>query len=274
MTFELLSIDKSGFPIRIRRGGLGLTPGVLVQRYKRFLADIQLDSGELITAHCVNTGRMEGLTRPGLRVWVSPATNPNRKLKYTWELTEVAGEIIGTNTGFPNGFVKFLLENNLLSFLPEYHDFKAEVTVAKSHRVDFQLELEGGKRLLIEVKNCHLIYPDGIAYFPDSISERATKHLQGLVEQIDDSTQCCVLHLCQIPDVKAVRPSDAHDPVYAATARKNKLKGLNFFGLCLKQTPEEILVQGLVPVDLEPYSLANVEKWKLANEAASKKPII
>lgn len=272
MTFELLSTLEPGFPIRIRRG-VELISGRLIQRYKRFLADIQLDSGEQITAHCVNTGRMEGLTRPGLRVWVSRAKNPNRKLKYTWELTEVEGEIIGTNTSFPNSFVAFLLEKKLIPFLPEYESFKSEVVVAASHRVDFQLNLANGFRQLMEVKNCHLVYPDRVAYFPDSVSERATKHLEGLTELIDSKTASCVLHLCQIPDVAAVRPSDLHDPVYAESARRNNLKGLQFFGLCLSQTPDEMTVQGQVPVDLTPYSLVNVEKWKKANELASKKPM-
>lgn len=273
MTFELLADSALGFPLRIKRG-IPLFSGRLIKRYNRFLADILLDSGEEITAHCVNTGRMEGLTRPGLRVWVSLAKNPDRKLKHTWELTEVAGEIIGTNTSFPNGFVKFLLEHRCLPMFPEYESFQSEVKIGPSHRVDFQLNLANGKRHLIEVKNCHLVYPDRIAYFPDSVSERATKHLHGLVECLDERTTASVLHFCQIPNVKALRPSDAHDPVFANAARLTKTQGLNFFGLCLLQTPEEIVVQGQIPVDLEPYSLAPVELWKNNNEEASKNPII
>ncbi len=267
---ELIGPSPSG--IRFSRN-TSLFSGTLIQRYKRFLADIRLDSGETIIAHCVNTGRMEGLTRPGLRVWVSPAQNPERKLRYTWELTEVEGEIIGTNTGFPNGFVRYCLQHRLLSVLPAYTEFRPEVVLGPGHRVDFSLQLSTGKTLHLEVKNCHLIYPDRVAYFPDSVSERAARHMESLAELISPEVEVGVLWVCQIPKVAAVKPSDAHDPAFAKAARAAVSQGLQTFALSLTQTPEEILLTQPVSVEMAPYPLEPVLAWKKHNELHKNTPI-
>jgi len=262
----------NGFPFSFKRTE-PFIPGTLIKRYKRFLSDIELEDGKIITAHCVNTGRMEGLTRPGTKVWVSPANNPKRKLKYTWELTEIDGHIIGTNTSFPNRFVQLLLENRMLDFYGKYESVKPEVKVGPSHRVDFFLEKKRGKSVYVEVKNCHLIYPDLVAYFPDSVSERATKHLHGLLELMDEKHLSEVLFFCQIPTVEKVKPSDAHDPTFAQMAREVGKKGLKFRSIAISQDAESVTVLGAVPVDLKPYQLEKVLAWKKENERLSKQPI-
>ncbi|MCB1056518.1 MAG: DNA/RNA nuclease SfsA, partial [Acidobacteria bacterium] len=140
-----------------------LLEGRLRRRYKRFLADVELADGTIVTAHCVNTGAMEGLTEPGSRVWLSRADNPNRKLAFTWELVETGGLVYGANTGLPNRLVRQLLEEHRLPWLAHFDEIRPERRYGERSRVDFWL---GGKRgeLYLEVKNCHLLYPDGRAY--------------------------------------------------------------------------------------------------------------
>lgn len=262
------SSKKDLYPISIDRE-MELLEGTLIKRYKRFMADIELNDGRQVTAHCVNTGRMEGLTTPGTRVWVSPAQNPNRKLKFTWELAEIDGEMIGTNTGFPNQLVRYLLSHKLIPFFQHYDASKPEHKIGPSHRVDFLLTRDSGKNLYLEVKNCHLVYPDRVAYFPDSVSERATKHVNALVEETSDEVESAVLFLCQIPNVISVKPSDVHDPVFAEASRKAAKKGLEFYALSVRQTLDQIFIEGAVPVDLTPYPLEQVQAWKQQNDSRS-----
>lgn len=225
-----------------------LIPGTLVKRYKRFLADIQLDSGEIVVAHCVNTGAMEGLTRPGIRVWLSPANNPARKLQYTWELAEVDGRTWGVNTSLPNKLVGHLLKQQQLPWLAHWHCHQSEKKYGEKSRVDFWLcnydpapdnqpvTLTASRKPKIlpaitrqhflEIKNCHLIYPDDIAYFPDCTSQRATAHLRELIQCTTlADTSAEVLFVVQVPGATAVRPSDLHDPAFAATAREASRAG-------------------------------------------------
>jgi len=249
-----------------------LFAGTLIKRYKRFLSDIRLDDGRVVTAHCVNTGSMEGLTRPGLRVWVSGTDNPNRKLKFTWELTEIDGEVIGTNTSLPNRLTKQLLEANAIPWLRNWDEVRPEKKYGKNSRIDFWLR-RGRNETYVEVKNNHLKYPDGRAYFPDSVSERASKHLEELAEVISKNVRAHVLFFCQMPDPKAVRPSDVHDPVFAETARKVKDMGVTFSGIAVRHTPNEIVVTGRVPVDLKPYATRRVTAWRDQNKKLKNDPI-
>ncbi|MBI1292351.1 hypothetical protein GC173_14115, partial [bacterium] len=114
-----------------------LVPGTLVRRYNRFMADVKLDSGETVVAHCVNTGRMEGITQPGLRVWLSHEPSPTRKLAYTWQITEVEGPIlVGTNTALPNQIVGSILRERLLPGFP-WDELQSERRYGENSRIDF-----------------------------------------------------------------------------------------------------------------------------------------
>lgn len=264
-----------------------LIPGTLVKRYKRFLSDVQLDSGEIVVTHCVNTGAMEGLTRPGIRVWLSPADNPARKLQYTWELAEVDGRTWGVNTSLPNKLVGHLLKQRHLPWLSHWHCHQSEKKYGEKSRVDFWLcdhdpapdnppvTLSSSRKTsatpaptitrqhFLEIKNCHLIYPDDIAYFPDCKSERATAHLRELIHctaQPDTSAE--VLFVVQVPGATAVRPSDLHDPAFAATAREASRAGVKFSAIGVDHNSAAINIYGPIPVDLEPYSTVPHHLWR------------
>ncbi|MBX7246764.1 MAG: DNA/RNA nuclease SfsA [Candidatus Sumerlaeaceae bacterium] len=238
-----------------------LIRGTLIQRYKRFMADVKLDTGETVTAHCVNTGAMEGLTRPGTRVWLSRADNPARKLQFTWELAEVWGGILGVNTSLPNRVVGELLKERALSGLTRWQELRPEKVYGERSRVDFWMRIAGREHYL-EVKNCHLVYPDARAYFPDCVSERAAGHLRELAAVLSKGASAEVLFFVQIPGVKAVRPSDVHDPAFAAAAREAATAGVKFTALEVRHTPDRIVVERKLPVDLKPYSTEPVAGWR------------
>lgn len=246
--------------------------GILLQRYKRFLADVQLESGEVVTAHCVNTGAMEGLTRPGIPVWLSLSNNPKRKLRYTWELAEVDGRMWGVNTSLPNKMVGRLLAERKLPWLTDWTNVRPEKKYGEKSRVDFWLST-GDREHFLEVKNCHLLYPDNIAYFPDCVSARAAGHLHELcncvgVDGISGRVTAEVLFVVQIADALCVRPSDLHDPTFAAAARVAAGRGVRFSAIGVAHTETEIAVYGPMPVDLEPYDSTEHALWRAENKAA------
>lgn len=257
-----------------------LVAATLVHRRDRFFADADLDNGERVVAHCVNTGRMEGLTKPGRRIWLSkpPPRVPPRKLAYTWELIELSSGLCGTNTALPNAIVGQALAAGALGGLA-YRTCTPEAPLgilrnSRSARCDFLLETVENTRIWIEVKNNHLVYPDGFAYFPDSVSERASEHLEALATKVAAGDRAVVIFLVQRGDASGVRPSDVHDPVFAATARKVAALGVEFraFALVPEFVPAgdprpggasaELRLLGEIPVDLSPYPTAPVAAFR------------
>ena len=240
-----------------------LIEGQLIKRYKRFLSDIKLNDGRTITALCMNTGSMEGITTPGNRVWVAPALNQDRKLKWDWEVVEANGGLIGCNTGMPNRIVKKMLQEKLLSGFKRWSEMKPEKKYCEHSRVDFWL-VENGQEHYIEVKNVHLLYPDNRAYFPDSVTQRGTKHLNELAEMVKQGHKSTVLFFVQCP-AKSIRPSDHHDPDFAQAARKAAAAGVKFKALQVQATPQSLNVEKFIPVDLKPYKTDRMEKWRTEN---------
>jgi sugar fermentation stimulation protein A len=249
-------------PARITRTQ-HLVEGVLLRRHKRFLADVELASGGTVTAHCVNTGAMEGLTLPGTRVWLSRADNPARKLAFTWELAEIEGHLVGVNTALPNRLVGLLLAERRVPWLADWREMRAEKPYGERSRVDFWLRRPRGEHYL-EVKNCHLVYPDRRAYFPDCVSARAAGHLRELAGVMRRGAAAEVMFVVQIPGVRAVRPSDVHDPAFAAAAREARRAGVRFSAIAVRHTPVEIVIDGRIPVELAPYPTARIECWRSA----------
>ena len=195
-----------------------LIPGQLERRYKRFLADVRLDDGETVTAHCPNPGSMMGLAEPGMRIWLSPSDNPKRKLQYTWELVELtgaeAGAFAGINTGHPNVLAAEAIADGRIPELAGYETMRREVRYGANSRVDILLENEGA-RCLVEIKNVHLSRAPGLAEFPDSVTARGTKHLVELAARVAQGDRAVMLYIVQRPADRFALADDI-DPAYAA----------------------------------------------------------
>lgn len=206
-----------------------LYPGILIRRYKRFFADIELDSGETITAHCPNTGPMTAICIPGNRVQVSLSSNPTRKLPYTWELIEVNDlqpTWVGVNTALPNRVIKAALEARLFPELGDYQQILGEVPygVDKKSRIDFLLTGNEMRSLYIEVKNT--TWSDGqLALFPDTVTTRGQKHLRELAALLPQA-RSVMLYLINRGDCTQFAPGDQRDPIYGKLLREAIALGL------------------------------------------------
>ncbi|PSB01832.1 DNA/RNA nuclease SfsA [Merismopedia glauca] len=221
--------------------------GRLIQRYKRFLADIELDSGEVITAHCANTGPMLGVSTPNSRVAVSLSDNKNRKLPYTWELIQVNDlepTWVGINTGLPNKIIKIALEKRLFPSLGNYQEIRPEVAYGKDKgsRIDFFLT--GGEYpIYLEVKNT--TWSDGkIALFPDTVTTRGQKHLQELMDVLPEA-RSLMLYLINRGDCTHFAPGDRADPLYGKLLRQAMSQGVEILPCRFAVTPEGVRFIGL-----------------------------
>lgn len=191
-----------------------LVRGRLLRRYKRFLADIELDGGEVVTAHCANPGAMLGLTDPGCEVWVSPARNPARKLRYSWELTGHNGGLVGINTSWPNQLVAEAIAEGLVPELADYAGLRREVRYGRNSRIDILLEDPPRPPCYVEVKNVHLSRTGGLAEFPDSVTARGAKHLEELGDAVEAGARAAMFYLVQRADCERLGIAVDIDPAY------------------------------------------------------------
>lgn len=190
----------------------------LLRRYKRFLADVETPSGDVLTLHCPNTGSMRGCMPDGARVWYSTSDNPARKYPHTWEQVEtLAGDRIGIHTGRANSLVAEALEAGRIPELARWPRRRAEVRTGRS-RVDFVLE---GAEVdcHLEVKSVTLGGPGGLGLFPDAVSERARKHLAELTERARAGLPAVLFYCVQHTGIHRVAPADAIDPAYGEALR-------------------------------------------------------
>ncbi len=185
----------------------------LLRRYKRFLADVELPGGEIITAHCPNTGAMTGCAEPGARVWLSTSTVKTRKYPNTWELVETPSGLACIHSAKANQVVREAFADGLISGFEGYPDIRTEVKYGKGSRADLLLEGAQG-RVFVEVKSVTLCRPGGLGAFPDAVSERGRKHLRELQSVLDDGTDA-VLFFCVFHDgIKSVCAAGDIDPRY------------------------------------------------------------
>ncbi|POF31650.1 DNA/RNA nuclease SfsA [Roseibium marinum] len=209
-----------------------LVSGRLVKRYKRFLADVILDEdGAAITAHCANPGSMLGLKEPGSRVWLSQSDNPKRKLKYSWEVMEADGALVGINTAHPNKLVEEALVAGRIGPLAGYHSLRREVKYGKNSRIDILLEDEGGSKTYVEVKNVHLMRQQGLAEFPDSVTARGAKHLAELADMVGEGHRAAMVFLVQRPDCGRISLAADIDPTYAAAFEVAQAAGVEVYAI-------------------------------------------
>jgi sugar fermentation stimulation protein A len=207
-----------------------LIPATLVKRYKRFLADVTLTSGETITAHVANPGAMTGLATPGSRVWLSKSDNPSRKLPYSWELIEVdlgtGPELVGVNTAQPNPLVGAALAAGSIPDLAGYETIRREVKYGKNSRVDFLLEDAARPPCYVEIKNVHLMRQPGLAEFPDARTERGAKHLEELGNAVEAGSRSVMLYLIQIGSAERFSLARDIDPKYGAAFDRARSRGV------------------------------------------------
>jgi sugar fermentation stimulation protein A len=191
-----------------------LIPGKLIKRYKRFLADIELDSGDFITAHCPNSGSMKTCTTPGWKVLLRESDNPKRKYKYTWEMVHNEKCWIGINTMIPNIIAEEAIKNGKIYDLSGYDEIKREVKYGENSRIDILLKNER-ETCYVEVKNVTLVEEDGNYYFPDAVTSRGLKHLNELMEMKRQGHRAVMLFTIQRNDGKIFKPAAHIDPKYA-----------------------------------------------------------
>lgn len=225
-----------------------LIRGTLVQRYKRFLADVRLADGQIVTAHCTNTGSMIGCKEPGSIVYISRANGAKRKLGYTWEMLKVNRRWVGINTLHPNRLVAEAIEAGAISELRGYDTIRREVVTRPGTRLDLCLEGENGL-CFVEVKKVTLAV-DGIAAFPDAISERGTKHLRELIRLRRRGYRSAVFFLIQRQDCLSFRPADEIDPDYGRWLRRAIRAGVEVLPYAAKVTPREIVLTNRIEVTI------------------------
>ena len=214
--------------------------GTLIKRYKRFLADIRLETGEVITAHCANSGSMKTCAEAGWSVMVSDSQNPKRKLKYTWELVHNSKCWIGINTQIPNILAKNAITEGKIPELSGYSKISMEQKYSLNSRIDLLLENED-KKCFVEVKNVTLVEND-VYLFPDAVTERGLKHLGDLLEMKKSGHRAVMFYIIQRSDGKIFKPSGDIDPKYAKKLEDVYNQGVEILPYVANVSPEEITI--------------------------------
>lgn len=229
-----------------------LIPATLVKRYKRFLADVTLPSGETITAHVANPGSMLGIAAPGSRVWLSKSDSKTRKLPYSWELIEVdfgtGHELVGVNTGHPNPLVGAALAAGAIPELAGYDSIRREVKYGKNSRVDFLLESATRPPCYVEIKNVHMMRQPGLAEFPDAVTARGAKHLEELGDAVEAGARAVMLYLIQIGSATRFALARDIDPKYGAAFDRARARGVEAVARRCMIACEGIEIAGPVPI--------------------------
>ena len=234
-----------------------LIAGRLIQRYKRFLADVELadfDSagvelacGDVVTAHCANPGAMLGLAEPGMRIWLEPNDNPKRKLRYAWRLVELpGGAMAGIDTSVPNRIVGEALRAGSIGELAGYRQIRPEQRYGANSRIDFLLTGDAPD-CYVEVKNVHLMRAPGLAEFPDCVTARGTKHLRELAAMAEAGHRAVMFYVVQRDDCGEMALADDLDPAYFSAFRDAHARGVEVLVYRAKLSTTRISLERALP---------------------------
>ena len=229
-----------------------LIPATLVRRYKRFLADVVLNSGETLTVHVANPGAMTGLSTPGARIFVSKSDNASRKLSHSWELVEAdlgsGPELVGVNTSYPNALVLEAIAAKRIPELEGYGAVRREVRYGRNCRIDFLLEGSDRPPCYLEVKNVHLMRQSRLAEFPDAVTARGAKHLGELVATAALGARAVMLFVIQIGSAERFTVARDIDPRYAEALDRARRSGVETLAWRCQVSTEAISVMRPVPI--------------------------
>lgn len=220
-----------------KRGRIDWPPlirGDLIRRYKRFLADVRLEDGSVVTAHCPNSGSMRACCAPGRPVYLSSHDSPKRRLGFTWELIDMPTSLVGVNTLIPNRLTALAIEAGDVAELGGYTTLRREVAVGRHSRIDILLEAPARRPCYVEVKNCTLV-ADGLASFPDAVTVRGQKHLEDLRRLTAAGCRCVMFFLVQRMDAVRFAPADDIDPEYGRKLRQAAENGVEIlaYDVCI-----------------------------------------
>ncbi|MCF4164359.1 DNA/RNA nuclease SfsA [Zavarzinia compransoris] len=227
-----------------------LVGGRLVRRYKRFLADVVLDDGTAVTAHCANPGSMLGLAPEGARVWLAPARDPKRKLRWSWKLVEIGDALVGIDTAAANPVVAEAVAAGRIPALGGYGGLRREVAYGRNSRIDLLLSdhVDGGPDCLVEVKSVTLSRRPGLAEFPDSVTARGAKHLEELAEAVAAGRRAVLLYLVQRTDAERFATAADIDPAYDRACRNAMARGVAALCYACAMTPAGISLDREIPI--------------------------
>lgn len=226
-----------------------LIEATLIKRYKRFLADVQLDDGSVITVHCPNTGAMTGCAEPGTPVWLSTSDNPKRKYPNSWELIKTpAADFACIHSAKANALVKEAIERGIVKELGGYTSINTEVKYgAENSRIDLLLE-KPGERCFIEVKSVTLLENNGLGLFPDAFSARGQKHLRELIAMKQQGDRAVLFFCVQHTGIRQVAPADAIDATYGQTFREALAAGVEVLAYVASISPDAMVLSCPLPV--------------------------
>jgi sugar fermentation stimulation protein A len=245
-------MDAATAILKRMRFSAPLISATLIKRYKRFLADVVLSDGAIVTAHVANPGAMTGLAAPGARVWLSKSDNPKRKLAHSWELVEVdfggGMELVGVNTGHPNPLIGAALAAGAIPEFAGYDTIRREVKYGKNSRVDFLLESATRPPCYVEIKNVHLMRRAGLAEFPDAKTERGAKHLAELGDMVEQGARAVMLYVIQIGSATRFALARDVDPKYGAAYDAARARGVEAVAWKCRIEPGGIEIDVPVPI--------------------------
>lgn len=225
--------------------------GKLLRRYKRFLADVELEDGRVVTAHCANSGSMLSCYMPGGPVWLTQKDDPKRKLKFDWQVSTVDGARIFVHPIFANRVAKEAIESGVIAELRDYTRVQTEPRVSAHSRLDLLLT-RGAEQCFVEVKSATLLVGQGRIAFPDAISERGAKHLRELVTQVENGHRGVLLFCANRTDARSVEPADFIDPGYGRTLRWAAARGVEILAYRVSVSESRVVLTRRIPVVLEP----------------------